>query len=223
MRTVHETEALRPSDPVPKHHSSNPQNKSQRLRLTFNKFSAGANGKADDEANSPVSSKAGPKDVPLSPTLSSLTPADIEYEHNNVTFTRDPQDGDWVAHFPPDVQLTTQELDLPLQQLLVLLHKQMHWAMEVGEELKHQTHDLEMQRKSEWIAKEAVLSHYIKREIDAGENEDADTHIPTTETGEIEVDDLASKDIDLENGGENPQSPFTKVEEGDVMITNGTA
>src|ERR1700760_3980130 len=222
MRTVHETEALRPSDPVPKHHSSNPQNKSQRLRLTF-KLSSNANGKADDEANSPVSSKAGPKDIPLSPTLASLNPADIEYEHNNVTFTRDPDDGDWVARFPSDVQLSKQELDLPLQQLLVLLHKQMHWAMEIGEDLKQQSNDLERHRKAEWIAKEAILSHYIKKDTDLAENEDADGHIPTVETDGNELEGDATKDEMILDGDDIPRSPLTQAEENDVMITNGDA
>ena len=41
MRTVHETEALRPSDPIPKSHS-NPPNRNQRLKLILSARPSGS-------------------------------------------------------------------------------------------------------------------------------------------------------------------------------------
>jgi hypothetical protein len=157
MRTVHETEALRPSDPVPKHHSSNPQNKSQRLRLTFNKFSVGTNSPADSE---PITVKQ-PSKVSPAP---SMTAADIEYEHHNATFTRDEETGEWTPQFPSDVAFTQDELAMPAQQLWRLLKRQLVWATEELDELKRQLAAVEKIRKSEWIAKDLVLEELIQQQ-----------------------------------------------------------
>lgn len=48
MRTVHETEALRPSDPVPRNHSQ-AHIKPQKLKLTFKKSHNSENGPAAEE------------------------------------------------------------------------------------------------------------------------------------------------------------------------------
>jgi hypothetical protein len=157
MRTVHETEALRPSDPVPKHHSSNPQNKSQRLRLTFNKFAAGAHSPADPE---PAIVKQQLKASPAP----SMTAADIEYEHHNATFTRDEDTGEWTPQFPPDVTFASEELAMPAQQLWRLLKRQLVWATEEADELKRQLAAVEKIRKSEWVAKDLVLEELIQQQ-----------------------------------------------------------
>lgn len=159
MRTVHETEALRPSDPVPKHHSSNPQNKSQRLRLTFNKWSAGSNSGKDDDATVASTGSKPRKESPSSPTV--LSAADLEYEQGHATFTRDPVTGNWIPHFPPDISFTDKELELPPAHLYQLLKHQLQWAMEESEELDQQVQAAERIRKAEWIAKELVLNDVI--------------------------------------------------------------
>ena len=152
MRTVHETEALRPSDPVPKHHSSNPQNKSQRLRLTFNKFSGGANS-ADVE----------PVPVKLQSPAPSLTQADIEYETNNPTFTLDPETHKWVPQFPPDVIFTPEQLAIPAEHLYRLMKCHVEWASEEAEELKIEALAAEKARKAEWMAKDLALQDLIRK------------------------------------------------------------
>src|SRR5690242_21618313 len=85
MRTVHETEALRPSDPVPKHHSSNPSNKFQRLKLVLT-----------NEAKRPSESKgstpASPASLHPAPASSSHPTAaapDADHTHNNITYIQD--------------------------------------------------------------------------------------------------------------------------------------
>jgi hypothetical protein len=213
MRTVHETEALRPSDPVPKHHSSNPQNKSQRLRLTFNKFSSGANGKAEDDGSSPVSIKA--KDGPLSPTIPIPVPADAEYELNNTSFARDSQTGDWVARFPTDVTFSENELALPSKQLLILLHKQVHWATEHSEELRKQENGLAEQHKAEWISKEALLRDFLGREMTIAEQELLEE---AREAAEEDMDEPMPSQEDVQQG-EVP--PYAAPEDQDESMVNG--
>lgn len=159
MRTVHETEALRPSDPVPKHHSSNPSNKNQRLRLVFKN-----NG--TDKSGSPM---------PASPHSQSTTgqqlpppPVENEYEHNNVLYRPlDPSlpSGPLTRKFPHDIQFTKAELDMPAPDLARLLHRQIHWATQEGEELKTEVERLEKRRKDEWLAKELVLENAMEAEL----------------------------------------------------------
>lgn len=50
MRTVHETEALRPSDPVPKSMQAGPPSKSSKLKIIIKTPQSHGNGGADDES-----------------------------------------------------------------------------------------------------------------------------------------------------------------------------
>jgi hypothetical protein len=152
MRTVHETEALRPSDPVPKHHSSNPA-KPQRLRLIINK-----NGAVD-------------KSLPASPAAgqsSSNNPDSVDYGNNNISYVAadsgSPTDSPRIR-FPPDIHFTEHELSLPATELFRLLRRQEHWAVEEAEELKAQIDDLEKQRFEEWMRKELVLENGFEADL----------------------------------------------------------
>src|SRR4051794_20236007 len=108
MRTVHETEALRPSDPVPKHHSSNPSNKFQRLRLVLNQS------RTQEKGSTPASPSSHPPNsatVPGNP--------DMEYAHNNIMYMQDlaSPNAPTMVQFPPDLNFTDQELSLPAPEL----------------------------------------------------------------------------------------------------------
>jgi len=135
MRTVHETEALRPSDPVPRNHSS-AATKPQRLKLVMSSkprdndmesMDLGANG-----INSPTEGPAG--------------------------FSA-------AADFPADCAFTAQEIDMPPDQLYRLLRRQMHWVEQEGKELEKECDALEEERKKEWQAKELVLANVIEGEL----------------------------------------------------------
>ncbi|KAF2460814.1 hypothetical protein BDY21DRAFT_418783 [Lineolata rhizophorae] len=149
MRTVHETEALRPSDPVPKHHSANPSNKLQRIRLVFNKNSA-AGDAAGDKSSMPVS--------PSQPS----GPVESEYDHNNVTYVADGTG--YKLKFPSDIHFTDEEARLSPDQLFQLLRRQLHWAQQDGEDLKAEIEELEKRRKEEWFAKELLLENVLEAE-----------------------------------------------------------
>ena len=188
MRTVHETEALRPSDPVPKHHSSNPLNKNQKLRLTFKAISSSiTNGNGNGNANNgpgSVASEGGRSSVPASPmTMGMRTEiADEEYEANNVVYIPAAHalpdlnlplphggsisDGEMTKQFPPDINFTDEELALPPEQLLALLKLQVQWASEESEVLRKEVEELEEKRRVEWSRKELSLENLMEAEAE---------------------------------------------------------
>lgn len=150
MRTVHETEALRPSDPVPKHHSSNPSNKFQRLRLVLH----------HDKTSSPASPSSHAPNSAIAPTS-----AEMERAHNNIVYMQDAASPDeTMVQFPPDMNFTEAELSLPAPELFRLLRRQLHWATQEGELLKEEAERLEKKRKDEWVAKELLLENLMEAE-----------------------------------------------------------
>ena len=139
MRTVHETEALRPSDPVPKNYSSIPP-KPQRLKLILN-AKPRSQGEANDETENDDDATAYHSDNDLEPSLT-------------APFT-----------YPPDVQFTEEELALPPDQLFRLLRRQVHWTEEDGVALKEEVAALEAKRKKEWLEKELILANVMEAEL----------------------------------------------------------
>ena len=162
MRTVHETEALRPSDPVPKHHSSNPSNKFQRIKLVLS-----------NEAKRPSESKGSTPASPSSlhpPTASALHPpqaTDADHTHNNITYIQDlaSPGAPTMVQFPPDISFTPAELSLPADALFQSLRRTLQFATEEGEALRQEADALEKQRKAEWDAKEVLVENYMEFQI----------------------------------------------------------
>lgn len=153
MRTVHETEALRPSDPVPKHHSSNPSNKFQRIKLVLSEEK-----KSIEKGSTPASPSS---HVPPSATLPA---GENEYANNNIVYIQDPVSSATMVQFPPDVSFTPHELALPADQLFRLLRRQLLWATQDGEKLRAEAETLEKQRKEEWTAKELLVENVLEGE-----------------------------------------------------------
>lgn len=143
MRTVHETEALRPSDPVPKNYSSNPP-KPQRLKLIVNS-------KPRDESH-------GNADNEIDDDATIYTDTDAE----NEALPAPP------FEYPADVQFTEEELRMSPDQLFRLLRRQIHWVEEDGSDLRNEVQSLEGKRKEEWLAKELVLANVMEAEIATG-------------------------------------------------------
>lgn len=155
MRTVHETEALRPSDPVPKHHSSNPSNNKQRIKLVLN-----MDGKKPEKGSTPGSP------VSQAPVHSGNGPSapDGDYANNNVIYLDDiAQPGmPAMVQFPPDIDLTERELSLPAPELFQLLRRQLHWAQQESDALRIEADALEKVRKEEWQAKELLVENIME-------------------------------------------------------------
>lgn len=157
MRTVHETEALRPSDPVPKHHSSNPSNKFQRLKLVL---STEAKRPSESKASTPAS----PSSLHPPPAATATQPPDPDHAHNNITYIQDLAlpGAPTMVQFPPDIALTPAELALPADALFHSLRRALQFATEEGEALRVEAEALEKQRKAEWDAKELLLENYME-------------------------------------------------------------
>jgi hypothetical protein len=160
MRTVHETEALRPSDPVPKHHSSNPFNNKQRIRLILN-----AEGKRSEKDKG--STPASPSSHSHPPHLAPPAASDADYAHNNVIYLQDlaHPSAPTMVQFPPDISFTDRELALPAPDLFHLLRRQLQWAQQDRDELRAQADILERQRKEEWEAKELLVENLMEAQV----------------------------------------------------------
>ncbi|OSS49556.1 hypothetical protein B5807_06248 [Epicoccum nigrum] len=161
MRTVHETEALRPSDPVPKHHSSNPSNKFQRIKLVLS-----------NEAKRPSESKGSTPASPSSlhpPAASTLQPShgDADHVNNNITYIQDlaSPGAPTMVQFPPDVSFTPTELALPADLLFLSLRRTLQFATEEGDALRQEADALEKARKAEWEAKEVLVENYMEFQL----------------------------------------------------------
>jgi hypothetical protein len=137
MRTVHETEALRPSDPVPKHHSipgatSASSAKLPRIKLKLSQHPK--DGSHDTEAqDSPVGTK----------------------ETDLIA----------VPNFGPELGFDEDELSLAPDQLCRLLRRQIHWAKQETTQLKQEWEVIEPQRKEAWREKELIFEDVIHAEL----------------------------------------------------------
>lgn len=139
MRTVHETEALRPSDPIPK--SMQPLIKSgTRLKLVIKQNP----GQPEPQGLSP-----GPK--PSYP------------EHPNLSST---SDTDQLTPLSNEIGFTPDELVYSPKELWRLLRRKLHWAEEESDALRRDCEMVEAIREKEWVEKELLLDQVIKNEID---------------------------------------------------------
>lgn len=176
MRTVHETEALRPSDPVPKHHSSNPTNKVQRLKLVLT-----SEGKKlpHDKGSTPASPSS--HSHPANSATGPPAPAsDADYAHNNVIYLQDlaSPNAPTMVQFPPDIELSAEELRLPAPDLFQLLRRQLHWATQERDQLRAEAEVLEKQRKEEWQAKELLVENLMEAQVAAEQRHRAEDNLP---------------------------------------------
>ncbi|KAL4976769.1 hypothetical protein BDW66DRAFT_134255 [Aspergillus desertorum] len=141
MRTVHETEALRPSDPVPKRHdilSSGgtpvPASKLQRIKL---KLSHPPRDDSEQYGESLNGETAGTEDL-------------NEFE---------------VPEFSPDTGFDDHELEMNPHQLYRLLRRQIHWAEQEGADLKSDWEKIRPKRKQAWLEKEAIFDDLMDAEL----------------------------------------------------------
>ena len=147
MRTVHETEALRPSDPIPRNHSTVPS-KPQRLKLIVNsKPPPDSNSRGGGSGNTSIDDDA---------TMCETTSLDLEPL---------PSTSSIPFEYPPDVQFSSEELSMRSDQLFALLRRRVRWAEDDGAELREDLEALETRRKEEWQAKELVLANVMEAEL----------------------------------------------------------
>ncbi|RDW76388.1 C2H2-type zinc finger protein [Aspergillus mulundensis] len=143
MRTVHETEALRPSDPVPKRHDNfssggtpvgTPGTKLQRIKLKL------SHPPRDDSEQ-------------YSESINDETAANEELDEFEV------------PEFGPDSGFDDHELELNPHQLYRLLRRQIHWAEQEGTDLKSDWEKIQPKRKQAWEEKEAIFDDVMTAEV----------------------------------------------------------
>ncbi|KAG9513531.1 hypothetical protein KCV07_g8713, partial [Aureobasidium melanogenum] len=154
MRTVHEPEPPRaaatnanPIDPA----TGQPK-KGPKLRLSMN-------GKGP--------AKPAITDAPVpAPTQ---VPDDPSPPMDNIQYipARHPITGQagFMITYPPDIHFSQFESEIPANQLMRLLRRQLHWAQTESEELKREVEGLEELRRKEWAAKEALLEGVLQGEL----------------------------------------------------------
>ncbi|KAL9108169.1 MAG: hypothetical protein Q9227_007023 [Pyrenula ochraceoflavens] len=153
MRTVHETEALRPSDPVPRGHSGGVGGWPSTSTPTTTSTPAATNGGPKklklvmkDKSNSASTPAAKPlkdpstllKDpLPPLPQTATGSPIDIDTIPFELPIPPD--------YYPPDVarELYAEEVSLPPSQLFRLLRRQVHWAEQESGALESELRDLQ--------------------------------------------------------------------------------
>jgi hypothetical protein len=150
MRTVHETEALRPSDPVPRGHTGGISNGAssnmpiKRLKLTMG-------GKTNGDKRSSIIGDLPP--LPTRHTTSAQGVRDIvTADDDGQEELFDAIDADSVPfilpipanYYPPEIwaDMDEYERNLPPSQYFRLLRRQVHWAEQECEELQKELGDL---------------------------------------------------------------------------------
>jgi len=188
MRTVHETEQLRPSDPVPKGHTGGilqadvkttvtPNGNAkgpQRLKLTMK------GGKSTSSADTSTATE--PKvegGVPPLPTIGSVivaglapNPAQLEPEEAGDEALARAVDMDSVpfkvpiepSYYPPEIYTSMEdyERDLPPSQWFRLLRRQIRWATEDGKSLEKEL--AEMKAKTDDLRGNPVTKQNLKED-----------------------------------------------------------
>lgn len=135
MRTVHETEALRPSDPVPKSMqapgSGGPAGKSSKLKIilkTPQSHAAGQDDSVDDSSN-----------------------GDQSETHE-------------ITRLTPEMGFTEKDLAMPIKKLHDLLRLQLRWAERDNAQLTEEWKRWEELYKQEWLEKEVLLDQVVLQE-----------------------------------------------------------
>ena len=141
MRTVHETEALRPSDPIPRSHSQ-AHVKPQRLKLIVN-------------AKPPEREGINGEGTEIDESATAVENSDVDNEPPSLP----------AYEYPPDCGFTAEEIAMGPKRLYELLKLQARWTEQLHYDLKHAVDTLEAKRKEEWQSKELVLANVVEAEL----------------------------------------------------------
>lgn len=167
MRTVHETEALRPSDNIPKGHSNPPTLPRLKLILSAKppddrrarKREDAASDTEDDDGHSHHHDRSDSPLMTATPELDALAAAAAKMQEQQE------QQRQMQEPYPTDLGLTEEEAAMPSQQLFRLLRRQVHWAEEESREHEAEIAELERRRKEEWVLKELLLENAMETEL----------------------------------------------------------
>ncbi|GAM86092.1 hypothetical protein ANO11243_041020 [Dothideomycetidae sp. 11243] len=107
------------------------------------------------------------------PLNAGLSPSDPDYDpsppNDNIRYTpaHHPVTGQpgFLINYPPDIHFTPFESEIPADQLMRLLRRQLHWAKQESEDLSREVDALEAIRQEEWLKKEVTLEALLEAEL----------------------------------------------------------
>jgi len=194
MRTVHEPEPPKasatnanPIDPL----TGQPK-KGPKIRLTAN---GGKSGSADPAATA--------KHADKNPANAGLDPSHPDYDpsppNDNIQYipAYHPTTGQpgFMITYPPDTQFTQFESEIPADQLMRLLRRQLHWAQQEAEELQRDCERLQCLRQEEWVKKEVLLEGAMSGELAYAESQGLLAEMKGHEKAQMESDIHTAKDL----------------------------
>lgn len=142
MRTVHETEALRPSDPIPKSHPNHPHNQ--------------PTSRGRPPQHSPHSSRAS--------SPGSSTDSDSHDPNEPRRHKKKRKSGPSPWYLPED-GFSPDEDSRPPKELVKLLKRKLAWAEQSRDELMETLEGLERRRLEGWVKKEVLLDRVLEVEL----------------------------------------------------------
>jgi hypothetical protein len=144
MRSVHEADTARPSDPKSTSGSTasvagTPVSKIQRIRLKLSQ-PKGEPGNGDSDH------------LPA-PTISAAIGSEIDPEDTTM------------PEFGPELDFDDHELAMPPHDLYRVLRRQIHWAEKESAQLRAEWDGLRPQREQAWLEKEGIFEDLIHGEL----------------------------------------------------------
>ena len=147
MRTVHETEALRPPDAAPLGVSVAGTNKPQRIKL---KLPVPPKDPSDAEQQQQQQGDGGGGRDSGGGAVSSSEFAGMDQAD--------------LSEFETEIGLDEHELSLPPRELWRLLRRQVHWAEQEGARLRDEWDRMGPKRKQAWQEKETIFNNMMEAE-----------------------------------------------------------
>ncbi|TKA78365.1 hypothetical protein B0A49_00698 [Cryomyces minteri] len=181
MRTVHETDSFKPTTTDPAKNPSSDLSKNSRLKLRLNingskpsPSSAASTPHPSTEASHVLGKPVNGDNPPAGPPPAfdsdtddpAIDPAENPDDNIRYVPAYHPLTGQpgFMIHYPPDIQLSDHEANMPSNQLLSLYRRQLHWAQQEAAALKAETEQLERIKRDEWRAKELVAANVMEAE-----------------------------------------------------------
>ena len=175
MRTVHETEALRPSDPVPKSHQNHPQNIANTAyadALFRRQSKAISSGAANGDGSFRVMQLTTPTTPSPSPFPASANGHfSTRNSHNNNTCQESDSEVEnggsktRKSYYSTSDPYSPDETHRPPRELYHYLKQKLKWVQQAHEDLQKELEVFTSRRREAWVKKELLLERCLQVEL----------------------------------------------------------